>query len=133
MPPPPYPAIDLGPLPVDLINEALGTELEPGAARLGKAAHRHIATDHPADYPVCIAELPATIAAPTFIGQAPGHGGNFEMVRRIGRADGSVVLAAVGLEPDERGDYRVKTCYLLEASKVEERRRQGRLRLVVPR
>jgi hypothetical protein len=129
----PYPAVDLGPLPVDLINEALDTELEPGHARLSQTAHRHMATDHPADYPVCIAEIAAAIAAPTFIGQAPRHNRNFEMIRRIGRADGSVVLVAIGLEPDDRGDYRVRTCYLLEAFKVEERRRQGRLKLVIPR
>jgi hypothetical protein len=128
----PYPAIDLGPLPVDLINAALGTELEPGHARLSRTAHRHIATDHPADYPVCIAELAAAIARPTFIGQAPGHSRNFEMIRRISRPDGSVVLVAIGLQPDEHGDYSVRTCYLLEAGKVEARRRQGRLRLVIP-
>ncbi len=133
MPPKPYPAVDLGPLPVDLINAALNTELEPGYARLSRTAHRHMATDHAADYPVCIAEIAATIAAPTFIGQAPEHGRNFEMVRRIGRADGSAVLVAIGLEPDDRGDYRVRTCYLLEAGKVEDRRRQGRLKLVIAR
>ena len=134
MPPPRrYPAIDLGPLPVDLINDALDTELEPGRARLSRMAHQHMAIDHPADYPVCIVELAAAIAGPTFIGQAPGHSRNFEMIRRVGRADGSVVLVAIGLEPDDRGDYRVRTCYLLEVEKVEERRRQGRLKLIVPR
>jgi hypothetical protein len=133
--PPPklYSAIDLGPLPVDLINDALGTELEPGHARLSKAAHKHMAIDHPADYPVCIAELAAAIAAPTFVGQSPRHVRNFEMIRRIGRPDGSVVLVAVGLEPDRSGDYRIRTCYLLEAAKLERRRQQGRLKLVVPR
>jgi hypothetical protein len=75
-----YPAIDLGPLPVDLINAALGTELEPGNARLSAAAHRHMATDHAADYPACIAELANALAGPTYIGKAPGHRGNFEMV-----------------------------------------------------
>ena len=59
-----YPAIDLGILPVDLINNALGTELEPGRARLSRTAHRHMAEDHPADYPVCRAEIEATIATP---------------------------------------------------------------------
>jgi hypothetical protein len=122
-PPKPYSAIDFGPLPVDLINDALDTELEPGRARLSQMAHRHMAVDHPADYPVCIVELAATIATPTFVGQAPGHSRNFEMIRRIGRADGSVVLVAIGLEPDDHGDYRVRTCYLLESDKVNERRR----------
>jgi hypothetical protein len=116
-----------------LINAVLGTELEPGLVRLSRTAHRHMAVDHPADYPVCIAEIAHALAAPSFIGQAPGHGRNFEMIRRIGRTDGSVILVAIGLEPDDRGDYSVRTCYLLEAFKVDERRRQGRLRLVVPR
>jgi hypothetical protein len=118
---------------VDLINDALGTELEPGHARLSRTAHRHMAEDHPTDYPVCIAELASAIATPTFIGQAPGHTRNFEMIRRIGRSDGSVVLVAIGLEPHDRGDYRVRTCYLLEAFKVEERRQQRRVRLAAPR
>ena len=129
----PYPAIDLGPLPVDAINCALGTELEPGHARLSRTAHKHRAVDHPVEYPVCIAEIAAAIAAPTFIGQAPEHGRNFEMIRRIGRTDGSAVLVAVGLEPDRSGDYKVLTCYLLAADKMEERRQKGRLRLVVPK
>ncbi len=130
---PAYPPRDLGPLPVDLVNAALGTEMEPGHARLSSAAHKHMAVDHAADYPVCIAEIAATIATPTYIGQAPGHGRNFEMIRRVGRPDGSVVLVAIGLEPDARGDYRVRTCYLLEAGKVEERRLQGRLKLALAR
>jgi hypothetical protein len=62
--------------------------------------------------------------------QLMGHGRDFEMIRRIGRADGSVVLVAIGLRPDESGDCSVRTCYVLEAAKVEERRQQGRLRLV---
>jgi len=128
-----YPAIDLGPLPVSLINHALGTELESGHARLSKAAHQQMAIDHPADYPVCIAELAATIASPTFIGQSQRHGRNFEMIRRIGRADGSVVLVAIGLEPDRSGDYRIRTCYLLDAGTLEQRRQRGHLKLVVPR
>ena len=129
----PYLAIDLGPLPVDLINDALGTDLEPGHARPGEAAHRHMAVDHPADYPVCIAEIEAVIASPPFIGQAPRHNRNFEMIRRAGRADGSAVLAAVGQEPDNRGDYGIRTCYLPEAEKLEERRQKGWIRMVVPR
>jgi hypothetical protein len=68
-----YPAIDLGPLPVGLINDAVGTEPEPGHARLSKAAHLHMVIDHPTDYPVCIAAIVAVIASPTFIGQAPQH------------------------------------------------------------
>jgi hypothetical protein len=129
--PPPYPALDLGPLPVELVNATIGTELDPGQVRLSPSAHRHMAEDHPTDYPVCITALAQAIGDPTFIGQAPGHARNFEMIRRIGRPDGRVVLVAISLEPNEAGDYRVRSCYLLEPEKVENRRQEGRLRIVV--
>jgi hypothetical protein len=127
VPPNQYLALDLGPLPVDVINGALGTELEPGRVRLSAQAHRHIAEDHPADYAACIAVLPTAIASPSFIGQAPGHTRNFEMVRRIARPDGQAVLVAIGLEVDDAGDYRVRSCYLISAATVDARRRAGRL------
>jgi hypothetical protein len=130
---PAFAARNFGPLPVDLINAILGTELEPGNARLSAKAHEHMATDHPADYPIWIEVLAQAIAAPTFIGQAPGHSRNFEMIRRIGLPDGRAVLVAIGLEPDARGDYRVRSCYLIEPAKVESRRQQGRLKAVLPR
>lgn len=71
--PDPYPARDLGDLPVALVNAALGTELVPGLVRLSRQAHRHMARDHAADYPDCLAALPLAVTAPTFIGQAPGR------------------------------------------------------------
>ena len=72
------------------------------------------------------------VAAPSFIGQAPGHGRNFEMVRRIARPDRKVVLVAIGLEPDDAGAYRVRSCYLVTAETVDARRRAGRLKVVLP-
>ena len=125
--PPRYLPIDLGPLPVELINATLGTELEPGRVRLSTQAHRHIAEDHPDDYTTCIAALPDAITTPSFIGQGPGHTRNFEMVRRVARADGQAVLVAIGLEVDDKGEYRVRSCYLISADKVDERRRTRRL------
>lgn len=125
-----YPALDFGKLPAEAINAALGTELEPGSVRLSAKAHRHMVKDHPADYDVCIAALPAAIATPSFAGQAPGHTSNFELIRRIARADGKAVLVAIGLEPDARGAYGVRSCYLIESGKVDERRQKGRLKAV---
>lgn len=124
---PHYPALDLGPLPVQLVNAALGTELEPGNVRMSAAAHRHMAEDHPDDYAVCAASLSLAIAEPSFIGQAPEHTSNFEMVRRIRHPDGKAVLAEIGLERDCAGDYRVRSCYLIAAATVDERRRRRRL------
>ena len=132
VPPPQYPALELGALPVVAVNKALGTELRPGPVRLSRQAHRHMAEDHPADYASCIAALADAVAAPSFVGQAPGHGGNFELVRRIARPDGKAVLVAIGLAPDGEGAYRVRSCYLITAATVDARRRAGRLKAVLP-
>lgn len=126
------PSIDLGPLPVEIINAAIGTELEPGRARLSAAAHGHMAVDHPEDYAACIVALPDAVSTPSFVGQAPGHTRNFEMVRRIGRLDGQAVLVAVAIDVDAAGEYRVRSCYLISAEKVDQRRRAGRLVPVRP-
>ncbi len=123
-----YPAIDLGPLPVEAVNGVLNTELEAGNVRLSSQAHRHMAEDHPDDYETCRAALHLAIAAPTFIGQAPGHVRNFEMIRRTRLSDGRAVLVAIAIDQDSSGDYRVRSCYLVDAATVDKRRKAGRLR-----
>ena len=125
--PPSFEAIDLGPLPVQAINAVLGTELEPGHARLSRAAHRHMATDHSDDYPICREALRGALENPTFIGQDPSHAGNFVLVKRVGLVDGRVVLVAVGLEP-AGGTYAVRTSYLISQRTVDARRSCGRLK-----
>ena len=55
------------------------------------------------------------------------------MLRRINRPDGKVVLVAVGLEMDDAGNYRVRSCYLVTEEQVDQRRRNGRLRPPPPR
>ena len=120
-----YPALDLGWLPVDLINRTLGIELEPGRVRLSTRAHRHVAEDHPDDYATCLAALPTAITAPSYVGQAPHHGENFQLVKRVPGLQGRMVLVAVGLEPDGRGDYRVRSTYLIEEAKVDNWRLKG--------
>jgi hypothetical protein len=124
-----YPARILGALPVEAINDALGTELEPGEVHLSVRAHMHMARDHAADYPICVEHLALAIASPTYIGQAPKHGRNFEIVRRIAREDGRVILVAIGLEPNAHGAYSVKSSYLLTAEVVERRRQVGTLKV----
>ena len=124
---PRYKAVDLGPLPVDAINKALGTELEAGSARLSATSHKHMAEDHAADYAACLAALPSAIAGPTFVGQAPEHTRNFEIIKRVPRPDRKAVLIAINMEPDERGAYRVVSCYLIEPEKVDARRAARRL------
>lgn len=54
-----YEAIEVGPLPAAMINRTLGTELVDGIVRVSRTAHRHIAQDHAADYPLVMAHLKA--------------------------------------------------------------------------
>lgn len=131
--------LHLGPLPAAAINATLGTELPDGpvylSARaheyLSARAHEHIARDHAADYPIVTRHLRDVVARPTFVGQAPHHGRNMELVGRVPLGGGrGHVLVAVGLEPDDAGRYRVRTAYLLEEHKVEDRRRRNHLRLL---
>jgi len=126
-----YSSLDLGPLPANLVNRALGTELEPGEVHMSGLAHRHAAEDHPGDYPICWPRLAQAIASPTYIGQAPRQGENFELVRRFPGNPGGTVLVAVGLERDEKGRYRVKSFYLIDEDDVERRRHKGYLRPAV--
>jgi hypothetical protein len=128
-----YPAIEFGPLSVDLINAVLGTELEPGEVYLSEQAHEHMALDHAADYPFCLPALPALISAPMLIGQAPKRTRNLELFRRVNHPDGKVVMAAVGLEMDAAGRYRVRSCYLVAGETVDNRRLAGRLKPPPPK
>ena len=87
-----------------------------------------MAEDHAEDYAVCFGALRIAILAPTFIGQAPGHTRNFEMIRRIARPDGKAVLVAVSLDLDSQGEYAVRSCYLIAPHTIDERRKRGRLK-----
>jgi hypothetical protein len=125
---PKYKPIEVGPLPAEMINRTLGTEMGPGKVRVSAQARKHIADKHPDDYEVVLANLQQTIAAPTYLGQAPHHADNIELIRRVRLGDrASYVLVAIGLEPDERGSYRVRSGYLISHDTVEDRRRSGRL------
>jgi hypothetical protein len=117
-----YTQILLGPLPVDLINATLGTELEPGDAIITSRAHRHIATDHADDYVAVMAYINVLISNPTYIGQSPRHGSEFEMVRRVIVPGGNeIILAGINLTRNDFGNYNVHSAYRLTEEKVTKR------------
>lgn len=120
--------VQLGPIPSDLINRTIGTELEPGEAVLSAQAHRHIAEDHAADYPLVIANLQIVISEPSYIGQSPKHSDNFELVRQIWVPKGrQAILAAVKMTKNEFGNYNIVSGYCLEEEKVTKRILKGHL------
>ena len=112
------------------MNSALGTELDPGEVLVSPGAHRHIALDHPADYPFIMAVLPEIVASPLYIGQDPKHGENFYVVRPMpAGAPNPHALVSIGLEPDGAGSYRVKTAYTISQETVTARRAARRLHI----
>lgn len=134
--PPKFAPIDLPELPVDSINRVLGTELDPGKGYLSPQAHRHVVEEHPADYPVCLANLESAIADPTFVGQAPNHSENFEMIRRLpsaGAGQRASMLVAVSLARDALGRYRVRSMYLIDEAELERKRQKGTVKPVPKR
>lgn len=120
--------IVLGPLPVDLINRTLGTELDTGDAILSVRAQQHIAEDHPDDRDLVMSCLEQVIQEPVYIGQSPHHGDAIELVRyvKIPGRDG-VVLAAVSLIPNDFGNYNVHSAYVISQERVDRRIARGHL------
>jgi hypothetical protein len=68
------------------------------------------------------------ITSPTLIGHAPKRTGNFELYRRVNHPDGKVVMAAVSLDLDAGGYYRLRSSYLVSGEVVNDRRLAGRLK-----
>jgi len=80
---------------------------------------------HPNDYTLCIASIETVIATPDYIGQAPHHRDNFELVKYV---SDMVVLVAVSAIPDEHGDYPVQSSYTITHHTLKRRLRKGHLK-----
>lgn len=113
-----YKSLIIGHLPVEMISPILKEELLPGAAYLSARAHEHIALDHPDDYDFCIRNIKQAIEEPTYIGKAPWHIRNFEMVRMVEEQN---MLVAIGIEPNAFGNYNIRSAYRLTYEQVRER------------
>ena len=117
----------MSPLPIKVVNKALGTDLMPGNVNLSVSAHRHIAIDHPLDYEICLSNMLQCISRPSYIGQGPSNARNFELICRTGRTDRRHILVAIGLDPNHSGNYRIVSSYLITHEKVELRRMNRRI------
>ena len=123
-------AFRIGPLPADLINRFLSTELEVADVWVSKACHAHIAEDHPDDYPVIKANLIDALRSPTYAGQDARHGGAFYLVKRVepGVLDRDYALVVISLEVSQHGTYNVRSAYTIKQSDVDSRRLNGALK-----
>ena len=122
----------VGPLPADLINRALDTELEVADVWVSKACHSHIADDHPDDYPVIMANLIDILRSPTYAGQDARHGGAFYLVKRVepGVQNRDFALVVIALEVSQHGTYNVRTAYTIKQSAIDSRRLNGALKVL---
>lgn len=125
-------AFRVGPLPADLINKALGTELETADVWVSKACHGHIADDPPEDYQVVMANIIDILRSPTYAGQDAHNPRGFYLVRRIELPvrEREFALVAIALELSVHGTYNVKSAYTIKQQDVDSRRLKGALKVL---
>lgn len=124
-----YKALRIGLLKTEVINKLLGTELDDAEVWASKAAHRHIATDHPDDYKNVIPNLSLVIEDPNYVGQKPGNPGNFYLVRKI-RGQTGAILVAIGIELNKHGTYNLRSAYTISEDDIQRYRAAGHLWIV---
>lgn len=122
-----YPAVHLGPLPVEAINRALGLELDAGEVWMTGTAQAHVANEHPEDYSTCLCHLSRTVGEPLYIGQGP-HRTNIELVTRTRSSPDITILVAVGMQP-KCGRYFVRSMYRINEDKITNHRLKRYLKL----
>ncbi|WP_374413330.1 hypothetical protein [Novosphingobium colocasiae] len=129
---PKYPAVRVGPLPFAKINRALGTELDEGEVWMSSHAHKHVAVDHPEDYPFIMAALVEIVSSPLYVGQDPKHGENFYVIKPIGDgAPNPHALVVIGLVTNRHGSYNVRSAYTTNQETVNQRRAAKRLHVLL--
>ena len=124
-------AFRVGPLPVDVINRALGSDLEAADVWVSKACHSHIADDHPEDYPIIMANIIDILRSPSYAGQDAQHGDGFYLVKRVqAPGDREFALVAISMEITTHGTYNVKSAYIIKQNDVDSRRLKGALKVL---
>jgi hypothetical protein len=121
--------LELGPLPVEVIEATLGIEIEPGPVVFTVSNQKHSAVRHPDDFGRCLPHIGAVVANPTYLRDDFKNGGKIELIARVS-ALGSGLLIAVEIEPDEFGRYRIASMYPVSQKKIDNRREAGTLLIV---
>lgn len=125
--PPRIKSLDLGPLPADKINGALGLNLAAAAVHFSVRAQQHAQDRHPDEFAICLRHIEWIITAPHYIGQGPGQADGFELIGEA-HQDQAIVLVAIKLRPDAAGRYIVASTYVIDRNKLERRIRKGFLK-----
>src|SRR4051812_36736441 len=113
--------LELGPLPVDLIESTLAIEVEAGPVVFTVSNQKHSATRHPDDFGRCLPHIGAVVAKPIYLRDDFKNGGKIELIARVS-ALGSGLLVAVEIQPDDFGRYRIASMYPVSQKKIDNRR-----------
>lgn len=125
--------LSLGPLPANLVSEALEITVPDGAVHFSIPAQNHAYREHGRDFLACMPFLSQAIASPTYIGQSPRHRNQgFEIIYTAPTnetAEGVMnVLIAVKIRLDNRGRYQLKSVYPIDDLKILNRLETGHIR-----
>jgi hypothetical protein len=117
----------LGPLPADVINATIDTELDLGEVILTRGSQAHAAKSHPKEYAVCLPHVASIVTAPLFVGDDTRNPGKIELIGRVA-AINSFMLVAVIMEKID-GYYRVASFYPVSEVKIQNRKEKGTIRI----
>jgi hypothetical protein len=122
-------SLDLGSLPADRINGALGLNLAAGVVHFSIRAQQHAMDNHADEFALCLRHIERIVVTPDYIGQGPGQTDGFELVGEA-HQDQAIILVAIKVRPDAAGRYIVASTYLIDRNKLERRIRKGFLKPV---
>ncbi|MBP2233130.1 hypothetical protein J2847_006465 [Azospirillum agricola] len=120
--------LELGPLPVDIIEATLGIEVELGPVVFTVSNQKHALNKHPEDFGRCLPHIGTVVAKPTYLRDDFKNHGKIELISRV-PALGNGLLIAVEIIPDEQGRYRVASMYPISDKKIDQRRGAGTLKI----
>ncbi|HSK39643.1 MAG TPA: hypothetical protein VK943_07730 [Arenibaculum sp.] len=118
--------LELGPLPVGIIEATLGIEMEPGPVVFTVSNQKHSAVRHPDDFGRCLPHIGAVVAQPMYLRDDFGNHGKIELISRV-PALKEGLLVAIEIVPDDLGRYRVASMYPVSRTKIDNRRQAGTL------
>ncbi len=107
-------------LPIEVINRLLGLTVESARVRVHAPLWGKVAAKHPESLGVVELYLTKALTDPDFIGQAPHHFHNIELIKRT---PAGPLLVAVKVR-DAKGCYcrpLVASAYLINASTLQNR------------
>lgn len=105
-------------LPYKKINKILKLKLSGNRVHLSKKAIAHIKDKHPKDAGFCLSNIDEVICDPDYIGQAPHHSTNYEMVKVV--ADVAILVALSSIKNAE-GNYPIESTYPISKSALMRR------------